>query len=605
MRVGDVCVWISQLPRVRCGISLPAFVRTFVCCPRSCASPSAGMTRRRGVYDPEADGVNATPPSGRKPKKKPESGKDINAVIAKKIRDNFKGWSAVSIDGALCGRLTLRQTLTRDYKLHLANPKVPFGASYYAKVKEVFRSADPAAKQFAPRSPNDPVSPALLAAIKETQHYHRNVQPLITQLAITAPCNQKELCGILKSQETLSPSVSQMQWSTALTIAKYCASQGFLQTFPAEMQAARTQWGKAFVAAFGSMHRDGMDIQAFIELHSASLPLALCLSDVMLLLNRKGPWSGVRDALGRVVGASLIGKRMFSFAMVHIIAFEVSEVIEKQVAEALGQKCTAESIKLVKQKTVAFVNGMIGIELLPDKRLVSMSYRGVIVKATVDSIYDEVDKRLAAGLKELALGAGKLAPLLCEADLVSLEATEWAGGVAGDLLGDFRLARSQANNLLGSVSWSCGEEFCLRGWSRRSSSSHRSTRRVRSMSPFSRSCPKSPGPPCSTRRCWRACPTTSATSRRSRRRSSSASCRRGMRTSSLTPQARGTSRSSGTWSESRHADVTPDRRRRDEPLLPGGVGPLAVFHRPRGRLIAARQAEAVVAGQACLVMDVG
>lgn len=300
----------------------------------------------------------------------------------------------------------------------LGEPKGPLGASHYAKVRERFRNADPSARKFAPTNPDDPITPALLAAIRETQHYHRNVLPLLTQLALMGPCNQKELCGVLKFQATLSPSVSQMQWSTALSIAKYCASQGFLYKFPTEMQLARSQWDKAFVAAFESVHRDGMDIRSFVELHLVALPLVLCLGDVMLLLNRKGPWSGVRDVLGRVVSSSSIGRRMFSFAMVRIIAFGVSVAIEAQVTNALNQKCTVETINHVKLDTFSRINSMVGIGLLLEKRLVHMNYRGVAFKVTVASVFGEVDKRLAAGLKELGLAVGMLQPLFCEGALV-------------------------------------------------------------------------------------------------------------------------------------------------------------------------------------------
>lgn len=62
------------------------------------------------MYDPEADGLHATPPSTKKSKKNPEGSKEVSAVISKTIRDNFEGWSAASIDGTMCAGLTLRQT---------------------------------------------------------------------------------------------------------------------------------------------------------------------------------------------------------------------------------------------------------------------------------------------------------------------------------------------------------------------------------------------------------------------------------------------------------------------------------------------------------------
>ena len=119
--------------------------------------------------------------------------KEISAIVAKKTRDTFKGWASVAIDGTLRSGLSLRDTLARDYQRHLAEPiAFPMGASYCAGIKELFKAGDPAAKNFVVKIPRDTVAEGLLVAMKETQHYRKNVQPLLTQMQLMTSCNQKE-----------------------------------------------------------------------------------------------------------------------------------------------------------------------------------------------------------------------------------------------------------------------------------------------------------------------------------------------------------------------------------------------------------------------------
>lgn len=128
----------------------------------------------------------------------------------------------------------------------MADPNnTKLGATYYARMKVLFKQADPCTRKFVVQNPAEVVSPALLAAMQETQKYHRNVAPLLTQLQIMPKCNQKELIGILKFNDSLAPSVSQMQWSTSLSIATYCSKHDLAAEFPDELEAARPMWDKA------------------------------------------------------------------------------------------------------------------------------------------------------------------------------------------------------------------------------------------------------------------------------------------------------------------------------------------------------------------------
>lgn len=216
---------------------------------------------------------------------------------------------------------------------------------------------------------------------------------------------------------------------------------------------------QAFVAAYESLQRDGVSLSAFVEKYKGPLQLVASVADIKALIDRAGAWSSVHEVLSRVVSASLIGKRMFSFAMVHIIASEVSQTVDSDIAAFFkaSDHTTASLVAGLKERLVKAVLAKVGIELLPVKRMVSVVYRTVTLKIPVDSVYDEVDKNIAAHLKTMVVAGELLDPLLCELSLV--ETHNEVVKIDREVLEPFALARAQANNLLGGVHWTSGEEL--------------------------------------------------------------------------------------------------------------------------------------------------
>ena len=229
--------------------------------------------KRKAAFDPDLD--PSTQKKARTPTKNKAAAldpKQMNTVVSKTIRDNFKGWSSVAIDGTLRKGLSFRDMLVRDYQKHLADPATfPMGSSYYASIKELCKAADPTAKKFVIKNLKDTVSEGLMAAMKETQHYHKNVQPLLTQMQLMTSCNQKELIGILKFNDTRRPSVSTTQWNTAPAIASFVVRLDLQKTCKDDIALARPTSDNAFVAAFESLRRDGITIKTFVDMYRPSL----------------------------------------------------------------------------------------------------------------------------------------------------------------------------------------------------------------------------------------------------------------------------------------------------------------------------------------------
>jgi hypothetical protein len=355
--------------------------------------------KRRSAFDPYAE-LSTEKKKAKTSKTKVVLGdpKEMSAIVAKKTRDNFKGWASVAIDGTLRSGLSLRGTLARDYQRHLAEPiAFPMGASYYAGIKELVRAGDPAAKKFVVKNPRDTVAGGLLVAMKETQHYHKNVQPLLTQMQLMTSCNQKELIGILKFNDTLRPSVSTMQWNTSIAIARFVVRLNPHKVYEEEIALARGTFDKALVAAFESLHRDGVSIKNLLDMHMDIMLLVCSVDDFACLVDRARPWASVREPLTRVVSCSEIGKRMFSFAMAHIIALEVSNFTDKEILGLMDGDLLPKVVVAFKQKTVVATLAMPGFDVLPQRRLVQVRIRGALVKVGVESVYDEVDIKSLPG----------------------------------------------------------------------------------------------------------------------------------------------------------------------------------------------------------------
>ena len=56
-------------------------------------------------------------------------------IVDKRLKDHFRGWSSIDIDGSVVGDLTLRETLMRDKRRAREDPQFVMGAYYYQSLQ--------------------------------------------------------------------------------------------------------------------------------------------------------------------------------------------------------------------------------------------------------------------------------------------------------------------------------------------------------------------------------------------------------------------------------------------------------------------------------------
>ena len=124
----------------------------------------------------------------------------------------------------------------------------------------------------------------------------------------------------------------------------------------------------------------------FLEIHKAITHLVLDMTAVQKLLSEETSWLNVASPLNAVVKSSTLGRRMFSFGLEKVLGQQLRDVINTAVETLWGEgEVTMHGILDTKQKALKAIQAIENINLLPERRLVDMMYRGVhfMLKAVV------------------------------------------------------------------------------------------------------------------------------------------------------------------------------------------------------------------------------
>ena len=92
-----------------------------------------------------------------------------------------------------------------------------------------------------------------------------------------------------------------------------------------------------------------------------------------------------------------------------------------------------------------------GADLIPDRRVCKLEYRGRSFSHKAKSLADEIDMRYMTVLKSMAVNAGDMDSLHCEVKLVTGGPAGAPGQISEGILGRCRAARQMANNLIGKL----------------------------------------------------------------------------------------------------------------------------------------------------------
>ena len=380
-------------------------------------------------------------------------------LVEKTLRDNFRGWSAVDVDGTQKNGLTLRQKLSADKRKCRADPgSIVMGATYYADLRKQYGSAGHAVSQLKVKDESEDVNPTLIAALRAAKSTTGRKSELLAWLAVGTDCNQKELVGIARMVLEQRPLVSSAQCELVIQFMKFCVKGGH-QAQEDIMRLMHKQFDLTLCARHQSYRKEGFTTNCFVDLNSDILSLVIPnTGDVKALMQAKSSWADLKPQLARVVDGAHLGAQMFGFARAHIVADEIQKTIEKHLEEWRGKPLSAAAAAKVRTKCLDEISALQGLKLLPSKRIIAIVYRGIKIKLTIQTLFEEFEFRFMAKVKEWAVRLNFIDPLVCENSLVTSPSTrDTPCSIDDELIKGPRAARAMANSFFETEGWCSGE----------------------------------------------------------------------------------------------------------------------------------------------------
>ena len=189
----------------------------------------------------------------------------------------------------------------------------------------------------------------------------------------------------------------------------------------------------------------------WIERHEPEVYAVLPQQDVAKVMTVVGQdLTPVASELDRCMSSSILGQRLFGYALQSILTYRVKSAIDKQL-EGLAKMTNITKAEIVAADNQAAddIRGLEHIDVLQDRRDVEVSYRGLCFNLKVRSWLEEIQLRLHCSLRGWAASLSLIPPLGGE-DLVCMEATELkAISIEKKLLANAKAARQFVATLHG------------------------------------------------------------------------------------------------------------------------------------------------------------
>ena len=267
--------------------------------------------------------------------------RDPDAMVAKYIGDNFKGWSQNDIHGHPDQEtgMSLWETVADRKRKHKEEPKLyPMGSRWYREARQKFMPESFPASKLKATNTNEAIDEELL---KGMMHYKSSASRAKIDAFImhAASLNQREVVGIYTYFLELKPSASSDQLKCALNVLRMVARLNLEELFKEETAIIKQHMDTVMSQAHITLKSSAVTPAQFANMHGEILKLILPMEPLLKVLAiTDGLFKPVKEELALVVSSSSIGKRLLGFLCKQTLAEEASIVIEKMIKKFLKAK---------------------------------------------------------------------------------------------------------------------------------------------------------------------------------------------------------------------------------------------------------------------------
>jgi hypothetical protein len=380
--------------------------------------------------------------------------KAIAKAVAKAIRDNLKGWTAIELRGNRDAEgYCCEQRLTDMKTLYAWDSKrFPVSKFFYQDLK-IYRSdtaPGEALKVVNKDAADDDIAPELLKAFKRyMQNGDRGL--VIHALMLVESLNALEANGVLQFALQCEASTSPEQARIVRSSFRILFRLEFNKNHPDLLKCVKSWLDESWLHLWtlggkGNSTKPGKFIMNNEPAIYLLLPEDAC-NAVKVVADDN--FAGCQQQLMEVVSSSDTGMSMFGFAVERVIANTVETAIRAEAAKLRTRVgvLTTEALENAKIECLEQVQKLPGVDFLPEKRSPSVQYRSRTYQVQIKGIWMNVDVAFECEWKTMAVSSGDLAGLYCEDDLVEGEMKFAKGLIGEDVLRNAASVRAGLNGV--------------------------------------------------------------------------------------------------------------------------------------------------------------
>ena len=210
--------------------------------------------------------------------------RSTDAVVAKAISDNFKGFTAQQAHATVRNGQTLVERLATDKRKQRGDPNFSMGLYYYKRLRQEYLSAQDPAALLHVQDQNQEVGKELLAALVALKGASAKRQPMIDWLASSDACNQKELVGILRMALEQRTSVNERSANFCMGILRYIVRTRLHEENAGDINVMRSWADNTLVQSYMVMKRSGVTLKTWWGLNSDVAALVVPRAEAPLVL---------------------------------------------------------------------------------------------------------------------------------------------------------------------------------------------------------------------------------------------------------------------------------------------------------------------------------
>ena len=231
--------------------------------------------------------------------------------------------------------------------------------------------------------------------------------------------SEREICGVFKYVVDAKPHCNQVQLNFVNAAADWAIRHKIQEEHPHHVDAVMNKFVSALELMFKQIKakEHTYRVAKFYRLHSGRLRLVFG-DDIKKICDNLHQPKVVKDQLYAAVKLNPLGKILFDDVVQTLISEEVTAAVLKSLEAYNGKHLTEELYEEAKAAALKAGAAADTGKICRPRRKVWLKYRGVDVSCRVVSFLSEVELQLQGMIREVAVKAKQLDPLVFEEDLI-------------------------------------------------------------------------------------------------------------------------------------------------------------------------------------------